>query len=262
VPDAKPIQETIFGEVAELYDQVRPSYPAELVDDVVGLARVPANGRVLEVGCGTGKGTRLFAPYGWDMTCLDPAEGMVAVAARTCAGYRNVGFRITRFEDWPMESGAFDLVFSAQAFHWVQPEVGYAKAGRALKRNGALALFWNDQEREPSPLRDALDRAYATHAPDLRSPAPGRGSGPERKVASINGTGLFGAVDVRRYRWTADYDTARWVKFLSTNSDHRVLPADRRERLFNAVRDAIEQHGGVHRVPITTVLYFARRGGV
>jgi len=43
----------VFGEVADLYDRVRPSYPDALVDDVVELSGVDVSGRALEVGAGT-----------------------------------------------------------------------------------------------------------------------------------------------------------------------------------------------------------------
>jgi hypothetical protein len=34
-------QRLVFGEDAELYDRVRPSYPDELIDDVVRLVGTP-----------------------------------------------------------------------------------------------------------------------------------------------------------------------------------------------------------------------------
>ena len=42
----------IFGEIAELYDRSRPSYPAALVEDLVQLARLDGDRSVLEIGAG------------------------------------------------------------------------------------------------------------------------------------------------------------------------------------------------------------------
>jgi methylase of polypeptide subunit release factors len=44
----------VFDEEALLYDEVRPGYPEELFDDVVSLSGTPPEGRILEIGCGTG----------------------------------------------------------------------------------------------------------------------------------------------------------------------------------------------------------------
>ncbi len=54
-------QRLAFGSVAELYDRARPSYPEALVDDVIAFAGVMPPTRLLEVGAGTGKATRLRA---------------------------------------------------------------------------------------------------------------------------------------------------------------------------------------------------------
>jgi SAM-dependent methyltransferase len=53
-----------FDRVAPLYDEARPTYPEELFDDVVSLSGIPPGGRILEIGCGTGQATVLFARRG------------------------------------------------------------------------------------------------------------------------------------------------------------------------------------------------------
>jgi SAM-dependent methyltransferase len=72
-----------FGSVADLYEAARPSYPAELVEDVVAYAGLQQTDRILEVGAGTGKATRLFAALGHAIAAhfLDaPAPGPVEIA--------------------------------------------------------------------------------------------------------------------------------------------------------------------------------------
>ena len=59
---------TSFDEDAELYDEVRPGYPPELFDDVITLSSVPNQGRVLEIGCGTGQATLPFAQRGYRLS--------------------------------------------------------------------------------------------------------------------------------------------------------------------------------------------------
>ena len=52
---------TTFNTSAEWYDRIRPGYPEALIDDVINLSAIPAGGRILEIGCGTGKATERFA---------------------------------------------------------------------------------------------------------------------------------------------------------------------------------------------------------
>ena len=76
----------VFGEVAELYDRHRPTYPAELIDDLVALAGLDASRPVLEVGAGTGKATVLFAQRGIPVLAIEPSPEMAAIAGRAAAG--------------------------------------------------------------------------------------------------------------------------------------------------------------------------------
>jgi tRNA G46 methylase TrmB len=55
---------TTFGEDAELYDRVRPSYPAELFNELAELLGNPSP-RVLEIGPGTGQATAPMVERGW-----------------------------------------------------------------------------------------------------------------------------------------------------------------------------------------------------
>ena len=122
-----------FDTIAGLYDEYRPDYPQELVDGTIAMSRLPEGGRILEVGSGTGKATRLFARRGYTIHCIEPGAKLVTVATRNLQDYPRVSFEITRFEEWQERPTAFDLVMSAQAFHWVPGEIGYPKAARSLK---------------------------------------------------------------------------------------------------------------------------------
>src|SRR5690242_1269692 len=153
-----------FGSVAELYDKRRPSYPARLVDDVISYARDPLS--ALEVGSGTGRATVPFAERGIAVHGLEPSAEMAAVARQACAGFDRVEIEETDFEGFTGSEGRFDLVFSAQAWHWVSPDVRVALARRALRAGGAVALFWNTAEWERSPHRPALIEAYARAGAD------------------------------------------------------------------------------------------------
>jgi trans-aconitate methyltransferase len=132
-----------FGDVAELYDLARPTYPAELVDDVLAFAGAGEGAPALEVGAGTGKATTLIAARGLELVALEPSEPMAALARRNCAAYGNVTIERSDFEHWDTRGRSFRLVFSAQAWHWISPDLRYVRAREALQPSGTLAVFWN-----------------------------------------------------------------------------------------------------------------------
>ena len=76
-----------FDQVAPLYDIAHPTYPEELFDDVVSLSGVPKEGRILEIGCGTGQATMPLARRGYRILCVELGENLAAAARRNVAAY-------------------------------------------------------------------------------------------------------------------------------------------------------------------------------
>jgi SAM-dependent methyltransferase len=225
---------TAFDQIAELYDQVRPGYPEALVDDVIALSKVPP-----------------FARRGYTMVCLELGERLAALAAAACRPYPRVQVVHTAFEDWPLEESAFDLVISAQAFHWIPPDVGYARAAATLRDTGALALFWNHQRVADPALLEAIEAVYRERAPLMAAgPRP-------RPVDELEASGHFGPVAVRRHPWTARHGTELYVKGVSTASMVRALDKATRERLLSGIGEAVEAHGGQVELRCVATLYVA-----
>jgi SAM-dependent methyltransferase len=256
----------VFGAVADLYDRVRPSYPSALVDDVLEFAGAGRGDPAVEVGAGTGKATMLFAQRGLRIVALEPSFEMARVARGNLAAY-DVTIEHTEFEQWaPHER--FRLVFSAQAWHWVNPEIRYTRAREALVDGGVLAIFWNRPRWESSQLRDELSDAYGRAAPGLGS--GGTGPGPMYPGAEyppewwgdwtreLRATPGFEPPEARSYMWKQAYTTDEYVRLLQTHSDHIVLPYRQRHALLEAVAGVIDRSGGSLTLEYATGLWLAR----
>ncbi len=255
----------MFGDVAELYERARPSYPAELVDDVIALSGVGRSGRALEVGAGTGKATRLFAARGVAVHAIEPSAPMAAVAREVCAGYEDVTIEEEEFEDFDPAGETFPLLFSAQAWHWVSAEVRYVKAREALEPGGLLAAFWNRPRWDGSSLQaellEAYRRAGAALDPDagLDPMHPATDTRPkphawEREIAAAAG---FERPEMRLYDWSWTYSTGDYLELLRTHSGHIVRPEIERRAILDGVREVIERGGGSLRMPLVTELCLA-----
>ncbi len=154
-----------FGMIAEQYDAARPGYPAAVIDTVLAPFEAGTPLHVLEIGCGSGQATRLFAERGHDIVATDLSADLVATAQQRLAAFPNVRFATGAFEELALSDSAFDLVISAQAFHWIDPAVGLPKAARLLKPHGRLALFWNFIQYDATPLLQAVRGACVSHMP-------------------------------------------------------------------------------------------------
>jgi SAM-dependent methyltransferase len=258
-------QRLVFGEVADAYDRVRPTYPEPLFDAVARFAALGPGDRVLEVGCGTGRATVPLARRGLTVLGLEPSADMAAVARRHCAAFPAVRIDTTTFEAWPVERHAFRLLVSAQAWHWVAPAARATKAHDALAPGGVLALCWNRVRwRADDPVRAALDATYDRLSPTLAARRPGfpglgAAPAPPPSVVELEASGRFGPVRRHEYPWHARYRADRYVELLSTQSDHRMLPEPERRALLDGVAAVVAAAGGEIRVDYVAELYVTRR---
>lgn len=242
-----------FGVDAERYDRARPSYPAAIVDEL--LASKP--GRVLDVGCGTGKVARLFLARGCEVLGVEPDSRMAGVARS-----HGILVEVATFELWNPAHRMFDLVVCGQAWHWIDPSLGAQRAASVLKPGGRLAIFWNRGGHDV-PTQAALNEAYVRFAPALVAkesvPLGNEPSDRSDDIAAIAATHLFAPCQLRTYGWTQQYSRDGWLDQLGTHSDHIALEPQQRAALLDAVGTAIDRLGGSITVHYETQLINARR---
>jgi SAM-dependent methyltransferase len=245
-----------FGADAERYDRARPRYPQALVDRIV--AAMPGRA-VLDVGSGTGIVARQFQQAGCRVLGVDPDARMAGLA-------RQLGLEVevAKFEDWSPAGRRFDAVVAGQAWHWVDPVAGAAKAARALSPGGLLAAFWNAGQPPPD-----LARAFAEISEQLMPELPASASAQSAVQAYLRGcarvadairevTG-FREAEQWRFGWEHPYTTEDWLDVLPTHGFHAQLPADRLALVLERTRTAIDSSGGRFTMSYSTVAVAAVR---
>jgi SAM-dependent methyltransferase len=247
VPDNDAAQDRIrlrqtFDTAADRYDQARPDYPEQIFDDLTRLAGLRPRDHLLEVGCGTGKATEPLARRGFRLTCLELGEQLAAVSRRNLAGLPDVTVINASFDDFQQDPGAaFDLVFAATAWHWLDPASRYTQAWELLRPGGHLA-FWSATHAFPDggdPFFDEIQEVYVEIGEgrgDEATPRPGE---LPDDSADIEASGLFDDVRVRQYDWETRYDAESYIALLETFSGHIAMAPASREHLYNAIRERL-----------------------
>jgi SAM-dependent methyltransferase len=244
-----------FGDDADLYDRVRPSYPPALIKRLV----VDQPVTVLDVGCGTGKAARLFVDRGLEVLGLEPDPRMAAVARR-----HGLAVEEGTFEAWDSRGRTFDLLTCAQAWHWVEPVAGSRKAAQVVRAGGRIGLFWN-VGRPPEHVRKPVDAVYASLAPSLVEQSIVLGLGQEERAGlaaeTLTASGKWADVRVETFPWERSYSTAEWLDQIQTHSDHRVLPPEQLAALLAGVGAEIDRLGGSFVMPYETALVTGIQAG-
>ena len=247
-----------FGAQASRYDRARPGYPAALVERIV--AASPGRG-VLDAGCGTGIVARQFQAAGCEVLGVDPDARMADLARQ-----RGLEVEVATFETWDPAGRAFDAVVAGQAWHWIDPVAGAAKAASALCPGGRLAVFWNVFQPPPG-LGQAFAEVYRRVLPDLPANVWDR---PLLDIYAVmagkaaDGMGqaaAFGEPEQWRFGWDRAYTRDEWLEQVPTFGGHSRIPPDSQRELLAGLGAAIDAAGGGFTMAFTTLAVTAARAG-
>jgi len=243
VSDSRVALRGTFETAAETYDAARPSYPAELFDDLVEIAGLKRGDQLLEIGCGTGKATRPLLERGFSIVCVELGE-QLAATARSNLGGLPVRISVAPFEGWHEEPESFELIYAATSWHWLDPAIRYRKAHALLRPDGHLA-FWSASHAFPAgfdsffteiqEVYDAIGERF-----DGEWPPPAPDQAPDAR-AEIEASGLFDHVTVRRYLWERNYSAEEYIALLNTFSGHLSMDEPKRNRLYREIRRRISR---------------------
>lgn len=245
-----------FGLDAERYDRARPPYPDELITRIIGAS--PGR-EVLSVGCGTGIDARQFADAGCHVLGVDPDARMAEVARRG-----GIAVEVAKFEDWDPAGRTFDIVAAGQAWHWVDPAAGSAKAAEVLRPNGLLAVYAH-VFAPPVEVAEPFAEVFQRVVPDAPFVQPTTG------VVELHQAGFrkhgdafgpaFGEPEQWRFDWERRYTRDEWLALLPTTGGLTRVPADKLAAILEVVGAAIDDLGGEFTMPYTTLAVTAKRVG-
>jgi ubiquinone/menaquinone biosynthesis C-methylase UbiE len=279
---AAPRRGEVFDAVAAQYDRSRPGYPDALVDRACEIAELGRGDRVLEIGCGSGQLTRSLVARNLRVVAVEPGKRLVSLAEQHLDGPGEVEFVNARFEDAPLASSQFRAVFSAAAFHWLDPDVGWGKAARVLAPGGTLALLQYCGLEEERSIRDQdeLLSGLAKVAPEIASDWPAYRdldrtiAGAKQRhdnvsevwawigsheVARAQAARLFTDVDVAVIPILLEQTADELNALLSTVSAYQRLSHEQREALERRHVEMYERLGRPIRSSTVAVLVTARR---
>jgi trans-aconitate methyltransferase len=247
-----------FDAVSQEYKDARPEYDSRLFEYIDSVRHFTKESRILELGAGTGIATKQISDT-WhsSITAVEPGTHLTAEAQTRLAGYTNINFVTSTFESFEAEEKSFDAVFSATAFHWLDPAVKYRKSSALLKDDGLLAVFWNYYGRDDTETdMQKLYEKYGMAAPgtDMRRLQQEKMKN-RRKELETNG--YFHLVNEALFNRNIPYTASRYINLLKTFSDHSRVPGI--NSFYEEVFNFIENSGGIINVRITAQLEIAAK---
>ncbi len=231
-----------FDKVPDIYHEIRPGYPPALFDDLFAL--LPARPQILEVGPGTGQATRDLLRRGALVHAVEIGPAMADKLRRVL---RTEGLTITvgDFEEVPVEVSAYDCLFSANAFHWIEAGAQLNRPATLLKPEGVVAIVEVIQVDSPD------DRGFfAAAQPIYERYGEGRSGPPSPRREKVDapmrvrlvGDRRFTEVRVRRYDWNQTYTAAQYRQLMLSYSPTQMMEARARQGLLDDMQAFVEAH--------------------
>jgi cyclopropane fatty-acyl-phospholipid synthase-like methyltransferase len=272
----------VFDQIATDYARHRPGYPDELIDYACQIAGLKSGDKVLELGCGSGQLTRALVDRGLQVAALEPGKQLIALAEQNLKGKGTAHFVNAKFEDAVLPRGYYQAVFSASAFHWIDPDISWRKTAELLVPDGALVLmqhFGLSEQRTSADLELQL-AALKKAAPEMAARWPHYHeldeiiTGVEKRRKNIS----------EAWSWLGEYDLARnyasnlfedtqvaavpnlieqtadeLLAVLRTISAYSSLSEQQRTDLENEYQEIYENLGRPIRSSTATILITAKR---
>lgn len=231
--------------LADDYARHRIGYSPEVYDTIAefGLKR---GASILDVGCGTGIASATFASNGFAVTGLDPSASMLERAREHVPA---ATFVEGSAEALPFPDERFDVVVSAQSFHWLDRARALAEAYRVMRRGGIIAIWWKHLMAQ-DPLTDL--RAQTFKAIGKTAPAAGLSGGFKEFYASA-----FSNQTLRVIPWRTAISLEQYMGYERSRRSVREQLADAAELYLTELEARMrERYGfGNPSIPLSYVHY-------
>ena len=236
----------IFDSVADAYDRARPSYPEQLVLDLVAIGNICEKSEVLEIGPGTGQLSVPLAEHGAKLVAVERGANLAEIARRNLSRFASAQVLDADFDQWEAPPALFDLVVAATSFHWLDPATRVAKCAALLRSGGSIAIVhtrWGVAHGD-DPFFAASQACYAQwHANPERALPQIRPDDVALPCAELTGP-LFDDIVHRRYLCKRVHTAATYCDLLGTFSDVLALDEGRRAGLLSCISRLIDQQFG------------------
>lgn len=180
-----------FTELAKFYGN-RPGYSKVVLECLKNhVFNTVGEGKVADIGAGTGKLTENLAEIGLSGFAVEPNAAMRAEAAKNmcvCGVFRlSEGYA----ETTGLEDNCVNWALMGSSFHWADSKLAVKEFYRILVPGGFFTAIWNPRDIESSELHQRIEEAVYAEVPTMKRVSSGKSISTEEMKEKLLSGGYF-----------------------------------------------------------------------
>jgi ArsR family transcriptional regulator len=199
---------SFFGRIAGEWDSVRQELFGGSFTARALLRFVPAEWVIADLGCGTGNGAELIAPYVKEVIAVDQSRPMLDAARKRLAGLSNVRFVDGPLEALPLDASCVDAAMCLMVLHHVAEPREALSEMRRIVRPGGRVVIVDMFEHDRAEYRQTMGHRHLGFSQERMAGMLGEAGFGEVSImplaadADARGPGMFVAVAGGGEQWT------------------------------------------------------------
>lgn len=154
-----------FSNRVEDYVKYRPHYPREIITFLEDQYDLGNDKSIADIGAGTGISSKPFLEAGYKVVAVEPNKEMLDKAIELLGDFPEFSSVSGTAEKTTLKAHSVDAIIAGQSFHWFDREKCKVEFRRILKKDGVLALVWNERLAE-TPFEVEYDALIVRHGKD------------------------------------------------------------------------------------------------
>ncbi len=163
-----------FTELAKFYGN-RPGYSSVVLECLKNhIFNSVGEGKVADIGAGTGKLTENLAALGLDGYAVEPNDAMRAEGQKVFAKERSFVWSKGTAEVTNLEDNCVQWALMGSSFHWADSVLAVKEFHRILVPGGFFTAIWNPRDIESSELHMRIEDVVYTEVPNMKRVSSGK----------------------------------------------------------------------------------------
>jgi ubiquinone/menaquinone biosynthesis C-methylase UbiE len=238
---------------AEEYAKYRPDYPEQIISLLENKIGFDLSKDIADIGCGTGKLSKLFLNNGNLVFGVEPNDEMRLKSEKLLSKFINFISIEGTAEKTMLATKSIDVITVGQAFHWFDLKKTKKEFKRVLKKDGHVVIVWNER-KNTSLVMKAVNKILLSLNQEHEEA--------EKNLVDKNLLNTFYGVEKANTSIFPNFQLLDLAGLKGRIQSISYVPesGDENKRIMNEIKDVFEKYnnGGMVKIEYTAKVFYGK----